>query len=144
MGNLPEEINIKDINKALVIIVELRMRLDALTYDSSDYDNLEEELHELEDDFLEKYGDYLEDALIDVHDEYCPDTDVLLPIAYLAKKYIKKDTNFDVLDDGQGVWVELEDEFEHLEGHIVIIPSPLRIVLFTSKNEKKIVWRSKE
>ena len=120
------------------------MRLEALTYDSPDYDNLEEELHELEDDFLEKYGDYLEDALIDVHDEYCPDTDVLLPIAYLAKKYIKKDTNFDVLDDGQGVWVELEDEFEHLEGHIVIIPSPLRIVLFTSKNEKKIVWRSKE
>ena len=136
--------NIKDVNKALVIIVELRMRLDALTYDSPDYDNLEEELHELEDDFLEKYGDYLEDALIDVHDEYCPDTDVLLPIAYLAKKYIKKDTTFDVLDDGQGVWVELEDEFEHLEGHIVIIPSPLRIVLFTSKNEKKIVWRSKE
>ncbi len=136
--------NIKDVNKALVIIVELRMRLDALTYDSPDYDNLEEELHELEDDFLEKYGDYLEDALIDVHDEYCPDTDVLLPIAYLAKKYIKKDNNFDVLDDGQGVWVELEDEFEHLEGHIVIIPSPLRIVLFTSKNEKKIVWRSKE
>ncbi len=136
--------NIKDVNKALVIIVELRMRLDALTYDSPDYDTLEEELHELEDDFLEKYGDYLEDALIDVHDEYCPDTDVLLPIAYLAKKYIKKDNNFDVLDDGQGVWVELEDEFEHLEGHIVIIPSPLRIVLFTSKNEKKIVWRSKE
>lgn len=136
--------NIKDVNKALVIIVELRMRLDALTYDSPDYDNLEEELHELEDDFLEKYGDYLEDALIDVHDEYCPDTDVLLPIAYLAKKYVKKETNFDVLDDGQGVWVELEDEFEHLEGHIVIIPSPLRIVLFTSKNEKKIVWRSKE
>ena len=136
--------NIKDVNKALVIIVELRMRLDALTYDSPDYDNLEEELHELEDDFLEKYGDYLEDALIDVHDEYCPDTDVLLPIAYLAKKYVKKDTTFDVLDDGQGVWVELEDEFEHLEGHIVIIPSPLRIVLFTSKNEKKIVWRSKE
>ena len=136
--------NIKDVNKALIIIVELRMRLDALTYDSPDYDNLEEELHELEDDFLEKYGDYLEDALIDVHDEYCPDTDVLLPIAYLAKKYIKKENNFDVLDDGQGVWVELEDEFEHLEGHIVIIPSPLRIVLFTSKNEKKIVWRSKE
>jgi hypothetical protein len=136
--------NIKDVNKALVIIVELRMRLDALTYDSPDYDNLEEELHELEDDFLEKYGDYLEDALIDIHDEYCPDTDVLLPIAYLAKKYIKKDNNFDVLDDGQGVWVELEDEFEHLEGHIVIIPSPLRIVLFTSKNEKKIVWRGRE
>ncbi len=134
--------NIKDINKALVIIVELRMRLDALTYDSTDYDNLEEELHDLEDDFLEKYGDYLEDALIDVHDEYCPDTDVLLPIAYLAKKYIKKDANFDVIDDGQGVWVELEDEFEHIEAHIVLIPSPLRIVLFTSKNEKKIVWRS--
>ena len=134
--------NIKDVNKALVTIVELRMRLDALTYDSTDYDTLEENLHELEDAFLEKYGDYLEDALIDVHDEYCPDTDVLLPIAYLAKKYVKKDANFDVLDDGQGVWVELEDEFEHLEGHIVIIPSPLRIVLFTSKNEKKIVWRS--
>ena len=37
------------------------------------------------------YGDYIEEALRDVHDEFCPDSEVLLPIAYLANEYIKKE-----------------------------------------------------
>lgn len=44
----------------------------------------------MEDLFVEKYGKDLEIALEVVHEEYCSDSDVLLPIAYVAKKYIKK------------------------------------------------------
>ena len=52
------------------------------------YDELEEELHDLEDALMETHGEEMENVIQDVHDRICPDTDVLLPIAYLAKAYV--------------------------------------------------------
>ena len=37
------------------------------------------------DAFQDKFGEFLEEVLQDIHDEHCPDSDVLMPIAHLAK-----------------------------------------------------------
>jgi hypothetical protein len=133
-------IDLQKLNTDLVEIVEKRIQLAELRYDDSQYDELEEQLHDLEDNFLKKYDDYLEDLLLDIHDEFCPETEVLSPIAYLAKNYVRKDSNsYDVLGD-QGVWVEIE-EIPEKEAHLVLLPNPLRVVLSTG-NFKKVVWKS--
>jgi hypothetical protein len=77
------------IDEAMIAILEKRLELSKLNYSDDTYDDVEEMLHDLEDDFNEKYGDQLEDILEKVHLKHCPESDVLLPTAYLAKKFVE-------------------------------------------------------
>ncbi|MTI23434.1 hypothetical protein, partial [Fulvivirga kasyanovii] len=97
--------------------------------------------HDLEDDFLEKYGDYLEDAFHEVHDEFCPDTDVLLPIAYLPNEVIITDDGYDVAFK-EGVYVEVDD-YPGKETKLVLLPKPTRIILQVDPQQKEVVWKAK-
>lgn len=134
------DVDLEKLNQDLVNVIEKRVALATLSYDDVRYDQIEEQLHEAEDEFLKKYDDFLEDVLLDVHDEFCPDNEVLSPIAYIAKNYQIKNTNQYDIDENQGVWVEI-DEIPDKEAHLVILPNPLRIVL-TAGNFKKIVWKA--
>jgi len=137
--------NIKDLDKALVEIVEKKNALSQLNYNDENYDQVEEELHDLEDDFIDEYGDYLEDVLTDVHDELCPDNDVLLPIAYLANKYLRHEDNGKatyIAADG-GVLVDV-DEYPDRLTHLVLAPMPTRLVLQVGKNHEEQVWVAEE
>jgi hypothetical protein len=126
----------KDLNKLAL----KKNELIELEYDDADYDRLEEELHELEDDFQEKYGEYLDEALSLIHDEFCADNDVLLPIAYLAKSYKVTNGNFDV-DLDQGVLVDVDD-YPGKSTRLVLLPSPTRIILQVDENTREEVWRA--
>ncbi|MDN5200918.1 hypothetical protein QQ008_06085 [Fulvivirgaceae bacterium BMA10] len=138
--------DIKSLNKALLEIAEKKNRLSELNYNDSTYDEIEEELHDLEDDFGEKFGDYVEDALHYVHDEYCPDNDVLLPIAYLANKYIEKgkladgSVEYDV-EPNEGVIVDVDD-YPGKESRLVLVPNPTRLILQVGRNQKEEVWHA--
>ncbi|MEY3854534.1 MAG: hypothetical protein RIS68_548, partial [Bacteroidota bacterium] len=55
------------IDEAMIAILEKRLELSKLSYSDETYDDVEEVLHDLEDDFNEKYGDQLEDILEKVH-----------------------------------------------------------------------------
>jgi hypothetical protein len=77
------------IDSAMIAILEKRLALSKLSYSDDTYDDVEELLHDLEDDFNEKYGDKLEEILEKVHLAHCPESDVLLPTAYLAKKFVE-------------------------------------------------------
>lgn len=139
------QIDVKKLNASLTEIIEKRVQLSKLTYDSKDYDKIEEELHDLEDDFTDAYGDYLEAALEEVHDKLCPDSDVLLPIAYLAQNYKKTGQNADGttiydVENKEGVWVDA-DKFPGKDTRLVILPNPLRI-LFVVDGQKKVVWEA--
>src|ERR1700712_127891 len=103
----------KTLDKAITDIIEKKIALSGLAYDHKDYDKIEEELHDLEDDFIEKYGDYLEEVLEKIHEEICPESEVLLPIAYLANNYnktgnISKGSTAYEINYKEGVWVEVE------------------------------------
>ena len=133
--------DIKALDQDLTSLIEKKISLSKVDYSSEDYDELEEELHDQEDDFLEKYGDYLEDAFHEVHDEFCPDTDVLLPIAYLPNDITKTEEGYEV-DFKEGVYVEVDD-YPGKETKLVLLPQPTRIVLQVDQQNKETVWTAK-
>jgi hypothetical protein len=136
--------DLKTIDKEIFDIINTKMALSKLSYNHKKYDELEEELHDLEDDFLEKYGDYFEEVLEGIHQKLCPDTDVLLPIAYLAKNYLDKGKNpdgtpaFDV-DYKEGVWVDA-DKYPKIDTRLVLIPYPTRLVFTINGKGKEVLW----
>jgi hypothetical protein len=135
-------IDIKNLDKDLTALVKAKIALSKLTYADENYDKIEEELHDMEDDFQENYGEYLEEALAEVHDEFCPDNDVLLPIAYIGDEYTVTSDTIDVAP-GQGVIVEADD-FAGVKVTLALAPQPTRIVLQAGANHKEIVWRAEE
>ena len=118
--------DIKALDKALQEIVAKRAELEKIDYNNPKYDDLEEQLHDLEDAFQVKYGEYLEEALQDIHDDLCPDNDVLMPIAYL----------------GKGIYVEA-DKYPGKETKLVLQPNPPRIVLTIGKDKQEVMWTAK-
>jgi hypothetical protein len=136
--------DIKKLDQVLLEIAEKKNQLNKLTYADKNYDVVEEELHDLEDDFVDEYGDFLEDALHTVHDEYCPDNDVLLSTAYLAKRYMETGKNSDGtpaydVDFNEGVLVEVDD-YPGQPCKLVIVPNPCRIILQISATQREVVW----
>lgn len=140
-------VNVQGLETMLAYIAEKKNQLSTLHYSDENYDLLEEELHNLEDSFMEEYGTYLEEALAYVHDELCPDTDVLLPIAYLAKKYVKKGVRtdgtsfYDVAMD-EGVIVDVDDYPKDLT-RLVLVPGPTRLVLQVGNRMQEQVWQAR-
>ncbi|TPE39457.1 hypothetical protein [Pontibacter mangrovi] len=128
--------NAKALNESIVAILEKKQELRALDYNDPRYDDIEEELHDLEDDFNEEYGDELEDVLEDVHRKIKSDADVLLPTAYLASSLDGKELEDG--DDNEGVWVE-SDSFPGVEMRLVLVANPPRVLLILSDQER-VLW----
>lgn len=118
--------DVQALDKALQEILKKREELSKIDYNNPKYDDLEEELHDMEDDFQDQYGEYLEEALQNIHDDLCPENDVLMPIAYL----------------GKGVPVEVE-RLAGKDTKLVLAPTPTRIVLTVGKDKQEVVWTAK-
>ena len=132
--------DIKALDQELLSLFEKRVELSQMGYDHKNYDDVEEELHDLEDDFNDKYGDYLEKILDGIHKEHCPESDVLLPTAYLAKSFkIAPDGSIEV-GNNAGVEIELEANPD-AKAKLLLLPSPVRVVLQVGK-KKQIVWKA--
>lgn len=132
--------NIKALDQELLSLFEKRVELSQMGYDHKDYDDVEEALHDLEDEFNDKYGDYLEKILEGIHKEHCPESDVLLPTAYLAKSFkIAPDGSIEV---GNNAGVEIELEIDPAaKAKLLLLPTPVRVVLQVGK-KKQIVWKA--
>lgn len=115
--------NVSELDADIREIERTKAELGKLDYNDPKYDELEERLHDLEDDLQDKHGEYLEEALKNVHDELCPDNDVLMPIAYL----------------GKGVPVDV-DKFPGKDTRLLLVPNPPRIILAIGKDKQDIVW----
>ena len=126
-------------DKALLEIIKSRMELSKLDYSNPAYDDLEEKLHDLEDVFQDSFGDDLESVLQEVHDEYCPDTEVLVPVSYIAKIYSISNKNEYSVSPTEGVFVEMDD-YPGKDTKLVIIPNPIRIVLNIGAGQQQVVW----
>jgi hypothetical protein len=118
--------DIKALDNALQLIEKKRDELSNLNYNNPKYDEIEEQLHDMEDDFQDKYGDYVEEALQNIHEEFCPDNDVLMPIAYL----------------GKGVYVEV-DKYPGKDTKLILATNPTRVILSVGKDKQDVVWTAK-
>jgi len=131
--------DIKALHNALQEIISKRNELRNIDYNNPKYDDLEEQLHDLEDDFQDAFGDYMEEVLQGVHDQLCPDTDVLYPIAYIAKTCVVSDNNEYQVSLTDGVYVEV-DKYPNKETKLAIVPCPTRVVLNVGDERQEIVW----
>ena len=133
-----------DISKALEEIIDLRNQVYRLEHGSEELKTVEQSLGELESKLLSKYGTQLHEVLLDVHDELCPDNDVLSPTHYIASFYnVKPNGNglhYDVESDA-GVLVQMDD-FPQQPTRLVLIPNPLRVLLNINANQREEVWSS--
>ena len=133
------------LNDDLVNLVLKKNELNRLDYSNPEYDTVEEELHDLEDEFLKVHGKELEDVFKSIHDEFCPENEVLLPIAYLANKYkIKKRDDGDIefsVNLSEGVIVDVENYADRLT-RLVLVPNPSRILLQIDKSHSEEVWKA--
>ena len=140
--------DVNKLNQDFAIIADKINELDEMDYNDNRYDDLEEELHDLEDQFLADFGTDLEKAITDVHDEFCPDNEVLLPSAYFAKNYIRnqKDNkgrySYDVAF-GEGIPVEVSD-FPDQEVRIVLVPGPTRLIVTVGDKAKQVAWAAQK
>lgn len=125
--------NKEDLNRALVALIEKKQELTQLTYDDARYDDVEEELHDLEDDFNDEYGTFLEEALEKVHADLGSDTDVLLPTAYLPASTSATPS------PKEGVWIDSE-KYSGKEARLTLVPNPTRLVLTVGKQVQEAVW----
>lgn len=135
------------LDQDLTEIVEKRIILSNITYADPEYDDIEEELHDLEDDLNEEFGDRLEAELEKIYVKLSSDNDVLLPSAYLANNYspLLPDANGVVsyeVKGAEGVPVE-SDQFDGQDVRIVLIPNPARFVMQINGVSLKDLWRSR-
>lgn len=136
--------NLKRLNSDLVDLIEMRNELNELDFSDEAYDDLEDEIHEFEDTFNDRYGDDLESILERIHEHICPDVEVLLPTAYLAKEYYPsavEEGSFDVGPDA-GILVEtiLQDaKGKPIDARITYLPNPFRIILIT-RDDIRTLW----
>ncbi|WP_106132227.1 hypothetical protein [Mongoliibacter ruber] len=134
----------KKLDDDLSLIVEKRIALSKMSYADEAYDDLEEELHDLEDDFNEDYGDELESALEKIYNQLKSDNEVLLPSAYLANEYhpMMPDASGKVtyeVKGNEGVPLESE-QFDKMDVRLVIVPNPTRFILRINGKSMKDLW----
>jgi hypothetical protein len=135
------------LDRDLTVIVEKRIELSKISYSDDNYDDFEEELHDLEDDFNEEFGDELESELEKIYARLKSDNEVLLPSAYLANTYVP------LLPDARGIvsyevkgreGVPIESEqFDRQDVRLIIIPNPTRFVMQINGVSLKDIWKSR-
>ncbi len=137
--------NISNLNQAFIEIAEKKNRLFQCKKSDEMYDSLNEELAQLEEEFQYAYGAYIEEALFNVHDEFCPDNEVLKPRSYIASAYTTGGDRdlYDVAPD-EGIAVEADD-FPGINARLVLVPGPTRLVLQGQTVPfKETVWVANE
>jgi hypothetical protein len=139
--------NWEKLDKELSEIVEKKNQLSAMDYSDEKYDDLEEAIHDLEDDFNENYEAVLEKEFEKIYAKLKSDTDILLPTAYIANQYkpVLPDANGVVtyeVSGRQGVPIE-SDQFDRQDVRLVLVPNPARILMIINGKALKDLWRSR-
>lgn len=135
-------LNTKKLDKDLQHIIAKRIEIYQMDYDAPNYDDVEEVLLDLEDDFAEEYGEFLEDALGDVYEKYDINDDVAMCTSYVGRFYqeIKENEEGKVYSivAKQGFPVEIPELAGH-DSYLIFLPNPTRIYLVFGKKAKE-VW----
>jgi hypothetical protein len=139
--------NWEKLDKELTEIVEKKNQLSAMDYSDEKYDDLEEAIHDLEDDFNENYEGVLEKEFEKIYTRLKSDTDILLPTAYIANKYkpVLPDANGVVtyeVTGREGVPIE-SDQFDRQDVRLVLVPNPVRILMIINGKAVKDIWKSR-
>ncbi len=133
------------LNKDLLSIALKRNELSRLSYNSPEYDAVEEELHDLEDNFDEVHGKFMHEVLAEVYRKISSKNEVMVSIAYIAKKYnivSEENTGNKNFDPplNEGILVESEG-YKNEILRLVLVPDPVRILLQEGSKKRTVIWQ---
>ncbi len=134
--------NSKRLNDEVLELIELKNELNGLTYNAANYDELEDDVCDFEDTFNLKYEKHLHPVLKKIHESLCPDVEVMVPSAYVAKCYtqsVVEDEQFEI-NPQQGLVVVTPD---NRNARLSFYPNPLR-VLFVTPKDFRVIWNAEQ
>lgn len=139
--------NIENLNQALAEIAKKKFELSKIEGQPLEFEKLKHEIDQLEESLFVDYKSFIEEILFNVYDEYCPDNEVLSPLAYIASSYLIRHENgrayFDV-DANEGVLVDADD-FPGIKVRLVLVPDPVRLILQGERGQfREVVWSSRQ
>ncbi|MCS6820550.1 MAG: hypothetical protein NZ551_01640 [Microscillaceae bacterium] len=129
-----------ELDKIISKIIEGRNKLSRLAYNDPRYDRIEEKLHDIEDIFLDKFGSRLERVIFQVYQKYKIPSEMLSPLAYIAKSYVSQGKNEDETENytiaSLDVALSVDDDT-----FLVLVPNPTRLLLYKNGKSQE-VWNS--
>jgi hypothetical protein len=142
--------NFNDVNAKILQLIELNEKLSEISYSDARYDELEDEVYNLQDRLNEQYGKYFDAVLADIYKQLHSNDDLLNFTDYIARTYLisgEKNPDgslkFDGVPDETPLIVIKPEALKgkKVEGRIYLKPNPLRIGFAIGEHER-IVWTS--
>lgn len=137
----------KSLNQALIAVIEKREALRQLGVNDNGYEQARAQLSEAEENFMFWHGTLIDEALMDVYDEYAPDLPVQAPLDYLpyelevVQNGRKGGTYVCPPEDGLSVPM---DDYPDKETRLAMLPNPFRIVLNIEGEGQVPVWTAEQ
>lgn len=104
---------------------------------------LNSEIQQLQNQLINEFGSYLEEAIFNVHDEYCPDDEMKALEAYLPSHFLLTN-GFYQLPLNEGVLVEADD-YPGQPVRLALVPNPTRLVMKVQESEaEEVLWVARE
>jgi hypothetical protein len=137
------DFQIHSLNQLLISIAETKNKLSFINYNDPLYDSYEDKLHTLEDVLMETYGDYLDNTLNLLYQQFSFQEDLSHPLSYIPSQFeIKeKDGNlhFNVLPEH---CLKINsDKYPEEIIKVVLLPSPARFVVYLLRTHKELIWK---
>ena len=133
------------LNYLLLEIAKTRNKLNFLSFDSTHYDLYEDLLHDLENELMEIYGNYLHSTLSLIYHQYRIKDQMMNPLAFIPWE-------FTITSGASELNVETRPEhslavstsqFPDESIKLALLPSPVRFVVYLQKNRKgMVVWQA--
>ncbi len=134
--------NLPKLEELMMSIADLKTQLHTESSDS-----LLLQLQHTQDQLTDEFGAYIEEAIFNVHDEYCPDDDIHAIADYLPTYFEREGVNGHtryMLPLGQGVAVETDD-YPGVPTRLALVPNPTRLVLKVQNSEQEeVLWVARE
>ncbi len=140
------------VNKQILELIKLNEKLENISYSDPKYDELEDQVHEMQDTINAKHGKFFDKIIADVYKQLGSKDDLLNLTDYLAKTYLvsgaKNPDGSLKFDEVPGDCITITArpaalQGKNLEGKIYLKPNPLRLGFAIGKHER-IVWSSEE
>jgi flagellar hook-associated protein FlgK len=138
--------NFNDLNKKIETIIDLNIQLSAMDYSNPSYDEFEDNIHDLQDEINDKFGDDFDLILDELYEKFNITDETMFLADYIAGKYEAIEANkfgkqF-LADVETAAIVEIDNPKlagKKVNTAIYIKPNPLSIIMSISGLER-VMW----
>jgi hypothetical protein len=131
--------NLSQLEEVMKSLADLKSQQHTEASEMKNLSSVSEKIQLLQDQLINEFGAVLEEAIFNVHDEYCPDDDMRALTEYLPRFYQKEGKHY-VLPIGEGVLVEADD-YPGQPVRLALSPNPVRLVMKVQESgAEEVLW----